>query len=176
VNKNKAPNKWLFLIPIINFSFIFFSFYANHNLKTAILSTFVTWAFYVLCIPAFHGKIVLGLPYKIITGKILKYPELIAWPMALIFSIYSVIFLENIYFCSMLNHMFYVILTNPWPYWIALLVSAFATFYRFIIGYQNFFYNKYLHYILRFILILFSILILSYLSYNEFIILLNVSG
>ncbi len=175
VRKENIKNIIYLFIPVILLSILFFSFYYNHDLKTSIISTFITWSFYILCIPAFHGKLVIGLPYKIITGKTLKYPELIMWSIAAIFTTSSLFFLKDIFFSSIINHLFYIILTNPWPYLVAISVATFGTFYRFTIGYNHFFDNKILHYILRTIVIVCSIFILIYLSYNELIILMNLS-
>ncbi|MBU4269764.1 hypothetical protein KJ644_03700 [Candidatus Dependentiae bacterium] len=155
-------------------TFIFFNFYLKNDFHTSILATMVLWAFYILCIPGSHGKLILGAPYKFITKKTLKYPELIVWPLAAFFTIYSVLFFKNIYFISAFTNLFYVTITNPWPHWLIFFVSGFGTFYRFIIGYDKFFANKYLHYTLRTIIIIFSCFILFQLSYKELIILLNI--
>ena len=154
--------------------FVFFNFYLRNDFHTSILATIVIWCFYILCIPAFHGNTVLSAPYKLITKKTLRYPELIMWSVAFIFTIYSIIYLKNIYFISAFTNLFYVILTNPWPHWLIFFVSGFGTFYRFIIGYNKFFEKKYLHYSLRTVVIIFGFFILFQLSYKELIILLNI--
>lgn len=166
----------IFLIfPIILLGFVFFSFFIKHNFYTSLILTLIMWSFYILCIPAFHGKIVLGKIYKIITKKTLKYPELIVWPIALIFTISTFFLLKNIYLSTIGTHLFYILLQNPWPYWWIFLISGIGTFYRSIIGYNNFFKYKKVHYTLRTLIVIMGILMLFYLSYSELIILLNVS-
>lgn len=165
----------LFLaIPFSFLVLLFLSFYINHSFSTALLATLITWSAYILCIPAYHGKMILGIPYKIITGKKLLYPERIVWPAALIFSIITMYSYGYIYKTTFITHLFYQILSNPWPQWIIIFVSGLGTFYRSILGYQQFFKYKYFNYVSRTIIIIIGILTLIYLSYNELIILLNV--
>ena len=165
------------LFLVIPFSFLvllFLSFCINHSVSVALLSTFITWSFYILCVPAYHGKMILGIPYKIITDKKLLYPERIIWPAALIFNIITMYSYSSAYQTTFITHLFYQILSNPWPHWIIIFISFFGTFYKSIIGYQRFFKHKYLNYSLRTIIVILGILTFIYLSYNELIILLNV--
>ncbi len=165
------------LFLVIPFSFLvllFLSFCINHSLSVALLATLITWSAYILCVPAYHGKLILGIPYKIITGKKLLYPERIIWPAALIFCIITTHSYRSVYQTTFITHLFYQILSNPWPQWIIIFISSFGTFYKSILGYQRFFKHKYINYVLRTIIVIFGILTLVYLSYNELIILLNV--
>ncbi|MFH1644173.1 MAG: hypothetical protein ABIA74_03295 [bacterium] len=163
-----------FLIPISFLVFLFLSFYINHSFSTSILATFITWSFYILCVPAYHGKFILGIPYKMITGKKLLYPERILWPAALIFNLYVIHSFKSAYHTTIITHLFYQILSNPWPHWITIIISSLGTFYRSFLGCEKFYKNKYVNYFLRTLLVILGILTLLYLSYNELIILFNV--
>lgn len=174
MEKNSKLTTLLFIIPVSLLILLFLSFYINHNFTTSLLATLITWSAYVLCIPAYHGKFILGIPYKIITRKKLLYPERILWPAAIIFNFISVYSYNSAYQTTIVTHLFYQIISTPWPQWLIILVSALGTFYKSFLGYQNFYKHKYLHYFIRTILIILGILTLLYLSYNELIILFNV--
>ncbi|MFC1894564.1 hypothetical protein ACFLYH_01290, partial [Candidatus Dependentiae bacterium] len=45
--------------------------------------TLLCWSFYILCIPGFHGKTIVNVPFKFFTDKILMYPEVYIWISAL---------------------------------------------------------------------------------------------
>ncbi|MBD3273099.1 hypothetical protein GF385_01990 [Candidatus Dependentiae bacterium] len=167
-------NLLYFTIPVTFLILLFLSFWMNHSFFTAIMATFITWSFYILCIPANHGKLILGIPYKVITGKKLLYPERIIWPAALIFSVITMISYVNIYQTTIITHLFYNILSTPRPQWLIIFVSFLGTFYKYFIGYERFFKHKYFHCFIRLILVILGILTFFYLSYNELVILLDV--
>ena len=75
-------------LSILVLSFIFF-YFIKQDLSYALLSTFLTWSFYILCIPAFHGKIILAIPFWLITGRKFLYPEKYLWSVAILFNIYT---------------------------------------------------------------------------------------
>lgn len=173
--KKKFKIKSLFfIIPISFLILLFLSFYLKHNFKTSLAATFITWSFYILCIPAYHGKFILGIPYKFITGKKLLYPERILWPTALIFNIFIIFKYKTVYETTVITHLFYQILSNPWPQWLIIFLSGLGTFYRSILGYKIFYQHKYINYLIRTIIVILGILTFIFLSYNELIIVFNV--
>jgi hypothetical protein len=163
-----------FIIPISFLILLFLSFYLNHNFTTSITATFITWSFYIICVPAYHGKYILGIPYKFLTGKKFLYPERILWGSALIFNSIIIFKYNSFYETTIITNLFYQILSTPWPQWLIIFVSAIGTFYRSIIGYEKYYKYKYINYSIRTILVILGILTLLFLSYNELIILFNV--
>lgn len=173
-NKISKFKNLFFIIPIISLVFLFLSFYMTHSFKTSILATFVVWSFYILCVPAYHGKFILGIPYKIITGKKFLYPERILWPLAIILNLVAINYYNYIYQTTIITHLFYQIISRPWPFWLIIVISSLGTFYKSFLGYEKFYRYKYFNYFLRTLLVILGILTLFYLSYNELIILFNV--
>ncbi len=163
----------LLLVSLI-FSFFLVIFWATFEIKTAIISLFLSWSFLILCIPLSHGKIILGVPFKLFTGKVFLYPEVFMWILAVILNIIVYINIPRIYFSTFINHLLLRVISTPWPYWLALFLCALATSYKFLIGAKNFKAKKIRHNIVRFTLIIISLTTFIYFSYNELIILLNI--
>lgn len=149
-------------------------FFAENNLSVALQLAFLTWSFYILCIPAFHGRITLGIPYQILTGKILLYPEVYVWIGAVAFNLFEMTQYPNIYFKTFITHFLYQILSTPQIQWLIIAACALGTFYKLFVGYQNFYDRKVLHYFIRMLLIALGVFALIQLSYKELIILINI--
>lgn len=164
--------KFLTFLSIIFFFIIVF--WAKFGLKVAVVSVFLSWSFFVLCIPFSHGKTMLGVPFKFITGRSLVYPEIMMWVLALILNIVVYTSIPWVYFSTFINHLLLRVVSTPWPYWLALSLCFFATFYKFLIGAENFKAKRIRHSLARFSLIILSLITFFYISYNELIILLNI--
>ncbi len=149
-------------------------FFTENNFYVALQLSLLTWSFYILCIPAFHGQITLGVPYQILTGKILLYPEVYLWISALAFNIFEMTQNSNVYFKTFITHFLYQIISTPQIQWLIVAACALGTFYKLFVGYQNFYNRKILHYFIRTLLIALGIFALIQLSYKEFIILINI--
>ncbi|MBD3232001.1 hypothetical protein GF322_05090 [Candidatus Dependentiae bacterium] len=149
-------------------------YFFEDNFSTAIQLSLLIWSCYILCIPAFHGKTILGLPYKFLTGKTLHYPEVYLWLAALGFNIFEMIQNPTIYFKTFVTHFLYLILSSMQIQWLIIVACALGTFYKLFVGYQNFYHRKFLHYLIRSFLIALGIFTLIYLSYKELIILINI--
>ncbi len=164
--------KFFFFLTI--FAFFTIIFWARFGFKIGIQSVFLSWSFLVLCIPAAHGKIMLGVPFKFITGKNFLYSEIFMWLAAIFFNMFTYITTPWIYFATFTNHLLLRIISTPWPYWVIIFICALGTFYKFLIGVHNFDAKKIRHYLARTALITFALVILFYLSYKEVVILLNI--
>jgi len=166
--------KYKFVALLTIFFFLLFSFWLNYNINIAILLTLLCWSLYILCIPAFHGKFLLGTPYQMITGKKLLYPEVYLWFTALLLNIFTYFTIRWIYLKALSTHLLLRIISTPWPYWLIILFCAIGTFYKFFVGAPNFYSKKYLHYTVRTLLVCVGFFIFLYLSYKELVILINI--
>ena len=155
-------------------AFVVLFFFKEGNLITAFQLTLLCWSFYVLCIPGFHGKITLGVPFKLLTGKTLFYPEAYMWLAALCLNLFFTTFDITIYFKTLATHILYQILITPWPCWLIIFISSLGTFYRFLFGYKNFYSKPVLHSSIRTLMICAGLFTFIYFSYKELIILINV--
>jgi hypothetical protein len=172
VTKFQLIRFFLYVFFIISIVFVFWAKFGA--LKPAIQTVMLAWSMFILCIPYSHGRIILGVPYKIITGRTAAYPEAIMWLMAVVLNIIAYISIPYVYFYTTFNHMLFRIITTPWPYWILILVCAFGTFYKFLVGVNNFKFNKLKHYPVRILLMILGFSIFFYFSYKELVILLNI--
>jgi hypothetical protein len=155
--------------------FLMFIFWAKFGaVKPAIQTVLLAWSMFVLCIPYSHGRVILGVPYKIITGRVAAYPEVVMWLLAVILNIISYISIPNVYFYTTFNHMLYRIITTPWPYWLLIFVCALGTFYKFFVGVNNFKSKKLQHYSIRILLMILGFSVFFYFSYKELVILLDI--
>ncbi|MCF7799493.1 hypothetical protein K9L05_02770 [Candidatus Babeliales bacterium] len=171
-NLNLTPGFKFFLI-LIFLSFIALCFTAKLSITGSIQSTLLVWSFYILCFPANHGKIFLGVPFKFITKKTLYYPQIFLWSSAAILNIFTYFFSPWVYFNTLITHLLFQIIYSPWPGWLIIFISFLGTFYKFFVGYQNF--NKYLsHKIIRILIICLSLFTLIYFSHKDLIIILNI--
>jgi len=146
---------------------------SSHGYKQGIQISFLVWSFYILCIPAKHGRFLIGLPYKIITGKNLLHQELFIWLGAVLLNIFTFFVLPLTYFKQIFTHLLYRILSTPWPYWLIIFTSALSTLYPSLIAKQKVTIQTPKHFLIRKFLSLVAIVTLIYLTFKDFIILLN---
>ena len=159
---------------LLIFSFLTFMFWMDYDYKSSIQIVALCWSLYILCFPANHGAIFLGVPFELITNIPLYYPELIMWPAAILLNIYTYFTNPQIYFASLPTHLLFRIITTPWPYWMIIFICSLGTFYKFFVGIKNFRNEKIKHYIVRTFIICLGIFTLLVLSYKEFIIIFNI--
>lgn len=165
---------------IINFSILLFLFIlftlfliSFHGYKQGIQIAFLAWSFYILCVPAKHGRFLIGLPYKIITGKNLLHQELFIWIGALTLNIFTFFVLPLSYFKQTFTHLLYRIISTPWPYWLIIFTAALSTLYPSLIAKQKVTIQTPKHFFIRKFLSLIAIVTLIYLTFKDFVILLN---
>jgi hypothetical protein len=163
-----------FFILISVLIFLIAPLWLEYGVTTAIQATFLVWSLYILCVPAPHGKILIGVPYQIVTGKKLIYPESFMWSTAVLVNIFTYFKAPWLYLTSLPTHLLYRIVSTPWPYWTIILTCGLGTLYKFLIGHKNFEAKKFKHYTTRTLLILIGLFVFLYFSYKELIILINV--
>ena len=62
------------------------------------------------------------------------YSELIVWMIALFLNIYAIIYQPQIYQKTYILKIFHHILTQIWPFWLIIVISAIGTFTSVIFG------------------------------------------
>lgn len=171
--KKKVIISYLFfLIPIIA-SFLIFSLYeiSYHGLMQGLYSVLLTWSMYVLCIPAAHGRMLVGVPVKFFTQKSF-FPEPFIWTLAVSINIMTLLLDANIYYLTIPTALFYRILTVP-EHWIILVVATAGTWYRTVCGLQRYQSKEAFHNIIRHIILLCGVFLLFYLTNYDIVLLLN---
>jgi hypothetical protein len=134
-----------------------------------VLLGFLTWSFYVLCVPFSNNAIITTSILNLFTSNAARYAKLIPWVTALVLNIVICIFVPYAYLLSATTFLLYRILSNPWPYWVIFLTSALGGIYSVTIAQdsERFFI---LHGIARVFLFAVGVVTFFYLSYLELVI------
>lgn len=177
MNKRLIP--WYILI----FSLVFFLSGAyvvyqcmRHGVELGLLLVLLSWSVYVLCVPAAHGRLLVGGGFKLLTGKSF-FPEPYVWCFAVAINIVSIFFAPHVYTQTLMTYIFYRAVFMP-SCWIIFVLAAIGTWYRSTIGTVAYLAHKTTHTVVRHLLTLLGLLVLFFLTHQDFIVLLNatVSG
>ncbi len=126
------------LIKFLGVLIIFISYFIYVSLKFGVkegfLVAWLTWSFFVLCTPIADAGLLLDFPLRLITGIRMLYSEIGVWIIAISLNIYNLLFNPEIYHKTLLLHLLYYILTNPWPYWLIIILSCIGTFMSIYFG------------------------------------------
>ena len=141
-----------------------------HSIEVGIHLAILSWSLFVLCIPVAHGRFVFGVPIYLVTGIKVR-PEIFLWTLAMSINVMSLIFMPFVYEDMMLTHFLYRLLVNPFYYPI-FAFSFLAALYRSVIE-PNIALSRFLHSIIRHVIVLTGLLLLFYLAHQEFIIVFN---
>lgn len=131
------------------------------------------WSCYILTIPAGHGQLLLGLPWRLVSTKPL-HSEPFLWGAALLFNIINVNLYSHIYSHSMGTYIFLQLVKTANPYWLIFIVSASGTFYNALFGLPYFGEKSFFHKVSRSFLIFVGLTTFVYLAHQELIICINV--
>ncbi len=100
--------------------------------KEGISITLLTWSFFVFCTPVADAGFLIDFPIRLITRFRMVYSEMIVWSIAVIINLIYFITNSQIYNSTIILALFKQILTNPWPYWIIIILSGLGTFLSII--------------------------------------------
>ncbi len=151
------------------FATIFIFLISYHGLKDGIHSMILFWSLYVLCIPAAHGKILIGIP----CGKIFNIvpsTEPYIWSLMVVLNILSFIFRPDIYQFILPTQLLYLIIVTPYPCWATFITAFPGTFYRSLVGVHRY---KARHTVIRCMLIIGGIIAFLFFTHKELITLLH---
>lgn len=96
--------------------------------ESGFLITALTWSFFVLCTPIADGGIIIDFPVRLLTNIKMIYSEIAVWVVAISINIYAFTQQREIYSTTLILDLFEHILSQPFPYWIIILLSAIGTF------------------------------------------------
>ncbi len=100
----------------------------EYGFATGGLLALISWSFFVLCTPVADAGMILDFPIRLLFKIRMWVTELIVWGVAIGVNIYALSVSPEVYEKSMVGHIFYGILTQPYPYWIIILLSFLGTF------------------------------------------------
>ena len=124
--KRNILKRYLFIVMILA---IYLAFSVIElGLSNGILVTFLTWSLFVLCTPIADAGFLLDFPIRLFTRLRMIHSELIVWTIALSMNFFVLLFYPGVYAKTFLLHLFKIILTTPFPYWLIIIISAMGTF------------------------------------------------
>lgn len=124
---SKVGIKKLVIVALILITYGVFAI-NEFGLQQGLLITLLTWSFFVFCTPIADAGILVDLPIRIVTGIKMLYSEITVWAIAALVNIFAYIFHPVAYEHTQLLKLFHKIITNPWPFWLIIILSAVGTF------------------------------------------------
>jgi len=100
----------------------------EYDFVTGGLAAILTWSFFVLCTPIADAGFLLDFPLRVLFGIRMLVSELAVWAVAILINLVSLLYFSEYYETTKLTRILHVILTNPYPYWSVILLSAGGTF------------------------------------------------
>ncbi len=130
--KRNVLFRFLSILTIVLLYFIFMSY--KYGINDGFSVTLLTWAFFVLCTPIADAGFILDFPLRVIAKIRMIYSEIFVWFVALSSIIFNLVFNIEIFDKTTILKLFKVILLNPIPYWIIILISMAGTFLSIYFG------------------------------------------
>lgn len=171
--KNHKSIRFVTLVLLIVLYGIFVSY--KFGFESGFLITALTWSFFVLCTPIADGGIIIDFPVRLLTNIKMIYSEIVVWVVAISINIYAFTQQREIYSTTLILDLFEHILSQPFPYWIIILLSAIGTFLSIYMGDEIFTAASYINskkhhkHKMKFKLIFFIFLILITIVLYDFL-------
>ena len=118
--------KFVLLCTVMVGYFLFLTY--QYDLLTGGITSAITWSFFVLCTPVADAGFLLDFPIRLLFGIRMLLSEVFVWALAILVNVISLHFFAEYYQTTELTRIFYLILTNPYPYWAVVLLSGLGTF------------------------------------------------
>jgi len=120
----------LVLIFVAYFLYMSWKYDASTGFGVAIL----TWSFFVLCTPVADGGFILAFPVRLLFKVKMSITQAILWFVAIGINVLALATTPETYEFSFLTKLLKHILSEPWPYWSILIISALGTFLSIFFG------------------------------------------
>ena len=119
------------LIKFIGLLLIVFAYSIFMSIKLGaeggVLVTILTWTFFIFCTPIADAGFILAFPVRILTGVRMIYTQLFSFVLAFFINIYTFFYAPSIYNNTIILKLFYSILSEPFPFWLIILLSLVGT-------------------------------------------------
>lgn len=129
---NEAIFKFLALVLIVVAYFLYMSW--KYDASTGFGVSILTWSFFVLCTPVADGGFVLAFPIRLLFKIKMSFTQVVLWFLAIAINIFYINANPDSYDLSFITKLLKHILTEPYPYWSILLISALGTFLSIYFG------------------------------------------
>lgn len=177
--KKHSLKRFLIVLTIL---FVYTSYLVFKFGSEGIALAMLTWSTFVMATPIPDAGILLDFPLRILTGIRMVFSEMIVWVISISLNLYFLKFNPEVYNKTVITHIFYQILTHPWPDWVIILISLMGTFLALYFGdelldvifhHQRKKYRKNKHF--YYIIIIVFILFLFYFLYRYFLSFFNLN-
>jgi len=163
-----------FILTIILLFFYAYSLVNSYGWATSFEVTFLAWSFFLICMPLATGTVLIQTPLEFLFKKI-RYPQILAWTIAIIGNFICYNNFPNLYFKASSTHVFYNVLSDLKTYWPIIAVSFTSTMYGCLI--ENIKkQNEPILKVFGILLRLSSITLTMWILYNDYILVLNSHG
>ncbi len=100
----------------------------EYGFATGGLLALISWSFFVMCTPVADAGMLIDFPIRLLFKIRMWVTEMIVWSIAIGVNVYALAQNPEIYEHSMIGHIFYGVLTQPYPYWSIIILSFVGTF------------------------------------------------
>lgn len=126
-HRTHQESLWRFLILVglfvAYFGYMSWKFDATTGAWLAVLS----WSFFVLCTPVADGGFIVAFPVRLLFGTRMIWTQAVVWLVAISINLVALKVNPTAYDDSALTRLLQSILTQPWPFWSILALSAIGT-------------------------------------------------
>jgi len=106
----------------------------KYDASTGFTVALLSWSFFVLCTPVADGGFILAFPIRLLFGIRMSITQVVLWFVAIGLNIFILISASNAYDLTFLTKLLKHILTEPYPYWGILILSAAGTLLSIYFG------------------------------------------
>jgi hypothetical protein len=124
--------KFLALVLILVGYFAYMSW--KYDASTGFGVSVLTWSFFVLCTPIADGGFILAFPIRLLFKVKMSYTQVALWFVAIAINLYAYFYTPDIYDLTFITQLLKHILSEPYPYWSILIISALGTFLSIYFG------------------------------------------
>jgi hypothetical protein len=124
--------KFIALISIVVAYFLYMSW--KYDASTGLGVSVLTWSFFVLCTPVADGGFILAFPIRLLFKIKMSYTQVVLWFVAIAINVFYFTSSPNTYDLTFITKLLKHILSEPYPYWSILMISALGTFLSIYFG------------------------------------------
>lgn len=124
--------KFLALISILVAYFLYMSW--KYDASTGLGVSILTWSFFVLCTPIADGGFILAFPIRLLFKVKMSFTQIVLWFVAIGINIVYMTASPSSYDLTFITKLLKHILSEPYPYWSILIISALGTFLSIFFG------------------------------------------
>ena len=160
-------------VSLLSTAFIGYEIF-RHGVQNGLYVVLLVWSMYVLCVPAAHGRLVLGALMRWLTRKS-WFLEPYVWGVAVAVNVVAMIFAPSLYRLTIPTFVFYRMITIP-SAWLVFVVGAMGTWHRTFVGHTHYMARRTHYTLVRHLITAVGVALFLYVTHLDFVILLNTTA